>query len=87
MFRVAFLWLAVSVAAAAHPATAATSGAPISAAAWPHSDEPYGYILNTDGGTFDGVALRAAVRDSLEAALLTDATLARVVSIESDSHQ
>jgi hypothetical protein len=85
MFRIAPYLVALLVVSAVPAAFAATSVASVGSATWSNPDEPYGHILNTDGGTFDGVALHAAVQDSREAAIMTDSTLASVALKDTDA--
>ncbi len=85
MFRVAFCLLATIFATLGHPALAATGANVRSAFISADPAEPYGHILNTDGSTFDGVALQAAIQCSLEAALMADSTLGGIALIGADT--
>ena len=85
MFRIAFGLLALILITSGHPALAAASATATSSSVSVDPAEPYGHILNTDGGTFDGIALQAAVRSSLEAAVMADSTLGGVATIGADS--
>jgi hypothetical protein len=53
---------ALALIAIAAPASARPCSAPI-------VEDCYGYVVNTDAGTFDGIALAAAVRAMAETAL------------------
>jgi hypothetical protein len=85
MFRIALCLLAAIFATLGHPARAVTSAHTTSSSISADPAEPYGHILNTDGGTFDGVALQAAIQCSLEAALMADSTLGGIAQVGADS--
>lgn len=58
------LLIGMMLVVVAVPAYATPRSTPFTGAYYFGDDDAYGFVLNTDGGTFDGLALNEAVRDT-----------------------